>query len=211
MMAMYHDLRLSTVPRDNMLITLTHSKEAEFDDKTYPATQGKYQCVYNPKAIIASVSESPDHKGYDEDITGDDVIPLKHWSDVVFLRWQLFCRGNAWRMRNLKYIIQTDIDNRKTEDIVFTAINKSGLPLQEWPWRDWRQYPNQGTATFHFGSDQFRAILASPNGAGAAHFLFQHKEALGNLVITAVSCFYLQGHAYNPWTLNMVFYIEVWH
>ena len=199
---MYRDLGLSLHARDNAFFkwehvaagwaAAAHNRPARY----YQPTGGHYQCVYNPAAIIAFASESPATMGYDEGIEGADVVPLCHWSDVVYLQWEQYCRENGLRPSNLRIIIQNDVDNRTTHRIVAYALERAGLAFRPW---------GHGVATFEFGSEEFCAILASPNGVGPAHLLLDHQATMGKMVITAVGCFFHAGDPYK--TVNLCFHV----
>lgn len=79
-MIMYSHLGISTLQRDNLRIRLEHARRSlpyGSNRRSYEPTVGFYTCVYNPLVIVAQQSESPAYAGYDEDIAGNDVIPLQ--------------------------------------------------------------------------------------------------------------------------------------
>lgn len=92
---------------------------------------------------------------------------LKQWSDLVFLQWQQEAGGNT---QNLRYIIRAHVVNPDTQDIVFQALSRAGhTQLPSWNDR----------VTFQMNTDEGKAILGTPNGAGCGYLVAQHKTQLG--------------------------------
>lgn len=201
---MYQDLRLSLDPGLNTFVKWEHTDPGwapasrNRPMRQYQPTGGHYQCVFNPAAIIAVASESPKTMGYDNDILGQDVVPLCHWSDVVFLQWLRYCQERRAHSGSLRVITQNDIDNHTTKAIV-RHLQRHGMPDRAW---------GDGIATFELGSDGYHALLASPNGVGPAHLLLDHQATLGRMVITAVSCFHHEGTDKRP--VNLCFHVAPW-
>lgn len=135
------------------------------------------------------------------------IVPLKHWSDVVLLKWADCC--TQWRtpLTGLRAIIQCDVNNKTTERIVYTALQRAGMELKPWPRREWKTRPGQGAATFPINSPECQAILATPNGVGPVHLLTQHQRQLGKMIISAVTVFTRTFFGFNPAPLNLVFHV----
>lgn len=222
--AMYRGLGISTLREDNTRVKWMHKVVSEPWGPLGPhfeATRGHYSCIYNLKAIIALDSESPDYMGVDNNthgrdvvwaitalnsmgpdassdgsnMTGEGIIPLEHWSDIVFLQWKQYCEDPPDRgLQSLRYIFQENISNGETRNIVFQAAHRHGTLIRGW---------NRETASFPFESDGFRAVLATRNGVAPAHSLAQHQRELGRLMIEAVTCFFSYPNPHRPGVKNL--------
>jgi hypothetical protein len=169
------DLGVSTDAFDNIKYGYWHQQESKHDGHTYPATFGFYQNVFNVKAgvIIADSNFGPD---YEKKFgTTAETVPLKQYSDVVFLAWQKQAGGNV---KSLKYFFRHKIVNSATQTLLTAVLDKRGEKLKTWP----------GTKISMIESDA-RAILGTSNGHGVAYLLAQHKEQLGVKVIDSVTIF----------------------
>jgi hypothetical protein len=112
-------------------------------------------------------------------------------SDVYFLQWQKLAGGSN-KIKNLKYFIRKDVQNRDTLKIIDEA---TGNVAKEWP----------GT-TFSMESDEGKALLRTPNGVGLAYMLIQHKPELGVKVPTQVRVFKTTNKSGNV-EKHLLFYI----
>ncbi|KAK3702099.1 hypothetical protein LTR37_015074 [Vermiconidia calcicola] len=187
---MYHDLEFSAAFEDNLVINWVHSKVSPpygksrpntNDQRRYPISQGRYQNLYNPQAILAKFNFSPEYKGKDQipPVRGADLIQLRQWSDVTFLQWQDYCNDDPEQMRELRAVMRQDVINPVTKDIAFRVLAKHGKELSVWSER----------LELGKGTDGLRAMLATPNGQGIVWFLAQHKRQLGRLEVTGVTIF----------------------
>lgn len=185
-LAMYRDNNIPTSRSDNLRTKIVHSRVSYPDGrhKKYRPTQAFYECTLNPRAIVAISGESPAYRARRDQIPRDDIVRLQHWSDVVFLLWQNYCQRRGLPMSGLTHIIQQDVDNPRTRRIIPEVLSSADFDDLR-PWRNDAKDP--GAITFPLGCEAFDAILGSPNGVGPAFFLAQHKEALGEKVIAAVS------------------------
>ncbi|KAK3711897.1 hypothetical protein LTR37_009415 [Vermiconidia calcicola] len=187
---MYSELELSTALEDNLVINWVHSKVSPpygksrpntNDQRRYPISQGRYQNHYNPGAILAKFNFSPEYKGKSQipPVRGEDLIPLRQWSDVTFLQWQDYCNDDPEQMRELRAVLRQDVINPVTKDIAFKVLAKNGKELS--PWGEGLQLGKD--------TDGTRAMIATPNGQGIVWFLAQHKRQLGRLEVTGVTVF----------------------
>lgn len=173
--ALYNDLDFSQTKADNVQYGWIHKRDSQpigASGKVYKPTYGSYRNIFNPKVILAPFNFGPDYMGRAETppVTGTDVVPLKQWSDVVFLQWQDFCNNDQTCMRGLQAVVRTTIINPITIRITNQALQNSGKALNWW---------GQGQAFYDISSDEGQAILATPNGQGVVWFLAQHKVQLG--------------------------------
>lgn len=87
------------------------------------------------------------------------------------------------------------IVNDLTITTIDTALQRKGEKIEEWP----------GT-TFDMTTDEGKAILATPNGAGVAWWLIDHKSQLGVKTVKSVTVF--KGRGIGKDWYNAVFEIE---
>lgn len=158
------------------------------------ATQADFTNVYNPSqgVIIANFNYGSAYQIEEFGLTGKhpDIVPppLKQWSDVVFLEYQAECQAQGKDMKNLKYIFHIIAQNPDTEYVIEQILGEGNEPP------DWSERKIYST-----DSDEGKAILATPNGNGAAWFLVQHQLQLGRKKVKDVSVFKetLSGDQYN--------------
>jgi hypothetical protein len=169
------DLGVSIDAFDNIKFGYWHQKESKHDGHTYPATFGFYQKVFNVKGgvIVADSNFGPDYEKRFG--TTAKTVPLKQYSDVVFLARQKQAGDN---IKNLKYVFRHKIVNSATQSLLKAVLEKRNEKLKAWP----------GTKISMIESGA-RAILGTSNGHGVAYLLAQHKEQLGVKVIDSVTIF----------------------
>ncbi|KAJ5895017.1 hypothetical protein N7495_006708 [Penicillium taxi] len=155
---------------DNTIITLIQDQDVTVDGTEYLASNGFYKNTYNVKAgvIIANDNKSPREKRFEDGNDCDDVVPLAKFSDVVFLEWQKLAGTSV---DGLKYMIRSEIDNAATKAVIRKAC---GLAANE---EDWSKI--EDAQEFLPGTDNFNALLGSPNGRGLGYMLSQHQSKLG--------------------------------
>lgn len=121
-------------------------------------------------AIIADDNISPTAKQKDDKsiITLPD---LRNWSDVVFLQWQHFATMADVSVKSLRFICRSNVQNLETKQAAVTIFNELGLPYIP-------EFANRLTWDMNEGGPG-QAILGTPNGAGGAYLLAQHKTQLG--------------------------------
>lgn len=125
-------------------------------------------------------NEGPKQK--DPPVTGDPnpFPPLKQQSDVVYLEFARLMKLYKKPVDKLKAFFRPFIVNPETRIIAAKALTISVdlfsiAPV--WPGRD-----------FELGSEEFAALLASPNERGVAWFLATHKD-LGHKTISSIKVF----------------------
>ncbi|EMT60903.1 hypothetical protein NOF04DRAFT_11087 [Fusarium oxysporum II5] len=172
--------------------------------------------VVNPGVIIADVNYavSAATGGNDGKMT---VTHVKKWSDATWMQWDRVCTEAGGDVNDLKYIIRSKIENHTTLEIILKAIlsrhnrnprrNKKTIGT-------WR---NKITFTAAKEKEEFPAILGSPNGAGAAFMLINHKKRLGVKTIKRIDVFVPEGsfevtetdveEKHEEWNVMMLMYI----
>ncbi|KAI4686866.1 uncharacterized protein J4E84_005237 [Alternaria hordeiaustralica] len=107
------------------------------------------------------------HKSTERNNVGDDVPSLKYWSDVAYLQWA--CRNTD--SSDLRHVMRMSITNEKTKAVI-QHIKQQAHP--------------KATGSYSFdvdNRDQVAAFLGTPNGAGVAWLLIQHKQQLGHKTV----------------------------
>lgn len=115
--------------------------------------------------ILGLDNEGPEHTEFAA--LSEQTVPLRRWSDVVFLTWQNLCRGSE-RTKKLKWIFRLNITNDKTKKIIAEVMRGDIHNLKGWPGN-----------TFIASQTSGLALLGTPHGAGVAWLLAQHKEQFG--------------------------------
>jgi hypothetical protein len=110
--------------------------------------------------------------------TEDDIPALNYWSDVAYLHWTI-CATNS---SNLGCVIRMSITNEKTKAVI-QHIMQHATFMERFP-----EFPGITWTTEH--GDQVAALLGTPNGAGVAWLLIQHKRQLGHKTVEKVTLVY---------------------
>ncbi|KAJ5908524.1 hypothetical protein N7495_001206 [Penicillium taxi] len=178
-----------------------HDRTVIVDGLEYGDTGGYFQNIYNvlDMAIIADDNDSPENS-YDQ--CPDDIVhlvKLKKWSDVTFLEWQHLCSNDGLSPSRLKWVIRSKINSYDTLSIIEDAFDeKSGF-------EDWKKYENG--VSFNRGTDNFNALLGTPNASGTAYMLIQHRAQLGKKRVSKITVFG-QKTAANEWMPGMLMELE---
>ncbi len=101
---------------------------------------------------------------------------LKNWHDVAFLQWQKVAQQEQKDVRNLRYIISSDILNTDTVGLLERA---TGLSFPE----HCEMISPTKKRVFQVNEEAYSALIASPNGRGAALILITHKHVFGEHAI----------------------------
>jgi hypothetical protein len=153
-----------------------HKLSVTVDDITYPATFATFfNTIYDKIGTIQADSNTAPHASTEHLYSTGLMLPkLYHWSDVAYLQW-LHATRNQTPTPVLRTVIRDHIVNETTE-IVFKHL------LTRLPPGDYRS-GKLFKYEFAAGSPEGIAILGTPNGAGVAYLLIQHREWLGHLVV----------------------------
>ncbi|KAK5134328.1 hypothetical protein LTR08_006757 [Meristemomyces frigidus] len=182
------DLRLS--PALNKIVTWLHHARSTVLYKPQGSTVpipyivrywASYINIFNAAdgVIVSGENVGPDaaiREGRNPRFTGA-VIPLKQWSDVVFLDWVDQCRMSAKPVRGLRYLVRSSIFGADVIDTIFRASNGGRAPVAGAPpaappvWAHKRRYPrpvDERDLEFGTTSDSsiFFALLGTPQGSG---------------------------------------------
>lgn len=133
----------------------------------------------------------------------DVPIPdLNKWSDLTFLEYEELCKNEPGAsVKNLKYIVQSLVDNDDTLRILRHLLGRDSesIRIDNLPKDDEDTKANEETKfwdeylclreTYRWNTDEFTALIATPNGRISAWLLIQHKEKLGNKRIAEIEVF----------------------
>ncbi|KAB8232368.1 hypothetical protein ETB97_006282 [Aspergillus alliaceus] len=166
----------------NTRILISQSRPVTVDGKKYKESEGSYQSLFNVDAgmIVADDNSSPENE--QPDWVKEAFVPLRQWSDVIFLLWKRVAKSNAG---GLRHIFQSIVANQQTLNIMRQAIGEAD------DFKDWDKYSpiQENGRTFRPGSDEYYALLYSPNGRGIGWMLTQHKTQLGLLTVSSITVF----------------------
>ena len=120
------------------------------------------------------------------------MVPLTHWSDVVFLQYDELCTRSIddVEVKGLKYVVRNQIDTPETTDMVFEACNRHGnqykMGVHGPPMfaERWILKPDSNVESER---SAFYAILSTPHGAGVTFLLAEHKDRMGRKTIKSIS------------------------
>lgn len=180
---LYRDLRLSSDADDNTFFAWEHLEASRPKARPFQPTTARFHFILNPRAVIVLYSEGPAHTKVGKGLYERDVVPLRFWSNVVFLQWQEHCARRGLPINGLRHIIVENIENEATQDIMREISLRYGLPIRQW---------NRMSMTMPL-DDQggYDAILGTPTGTGPAQLLLQHRDQLGSMYISSVN-FYIK-------------------
>ncbi|KAK3715708.1 hypothetical protein LTR37_006933 [Vermiconidia calcicola] len=166
--------------RDYTEATYTN-KEGE--EESYERTFAYYENNFYPDQgiIVATDNFGPVQrlKAVGKTLEGE-IVPLRQWSDIVFLEWQHQTTAGQQR-RGIKFVVHSNIINTRTKNVIFKALEDDGDSPIPPAFPPGKEYP--------MDSKQGKAILGTPNGNGVAWFLIQHKAELGHKTIESVVVF----------------------
>ncbi|KAJ5653007.1 hypothetical protein N7490_000010 [Penicillium lividum] len=140
----------------------------------YPATEANYQCWYNAEngAIFVESAFGPGYKKIEmvkdkKWPSGGKLPELRQLSDVMWIEWAVQASANT---KVLKYIFRVNVVNLDTRNVMNEAMGGN-----------WDE-----PGVFSPDSDEFWALLGTPNGNAQAWILINHKDSLGIKTISKI-------------------------
>ena len=154
--------------------------------KEWPATNADYVNWIDPETglIIAASNYGPKSMMKDnENFSRSQPLPnLKQWSDVTFLTWKKIVGDqNGGTIPVPNNILRPKIGNKLTNTVLSEVMKRLGKTGQMPKWPGIELTPE---------SDEFKAVLSTPNGNGAAWLLAQHKSQFGLKMIDKMTIFW---------------------
>ena len=134
------------------------------------ATDASYCNTYNTAdgVIVAYYNYALKTKQEEPGMMNIDLPDLRHWSDVAYLDYQKEAGPSS--LDKLKYVFRAHSSETLSRSIVLAAMHSDLEGKHSLPGREDRKVYGPET-------DQYKALLASPNGAGVAWLLISHKQA----------------------------------
>ncbi|KAJ5714584.1 uncharacterized protein N7483_011765 [Penicillium malachiteum] len=183
-------------------IPVTHNQDeiVTVGNVEYPNSGGMYSNVFYVEQglIVADENFSPQSRAPEFVAKGYPYVKLKQWSDVVFLDWQNQCSTNDGDITNLNYFIRFSIANLDAGSVIGEVTGGATIGGYKTPMK------------FNAGSDEFNALLGTPNGSGVAWFLINHKAQLGTKTLASISLFRSKDPLGGDPVTNMAFEVIDW-
>ncbi|XP_014556661.1 hypothetical protein COCVIDRAFT_99137 [Bipolaris victoriae FI3] len=99
-------------------------------------------------------------------IPRDEMPALRSSSDIA---WGFWNRVSGYNLGGINAFISFEVVNEETGRIIDRAMKKNGHDeVPPWP-----------GVRFNSGTEEYRALLGSPNGLAAGYLLTQHKREMG--------------------------------
>jgi hypothetical protein len=173
---------------ENPVSNCSHATNPPLTNRQQAAhTQLIQLCNHKDGVLIAHSNHSAPHVARLQDPETLTFPSLHHWSDITYLQWlttSTFVPGETPAVTlspaPIKYIFRLSIHNVKTYSVLNKIMRKNGRSTYDaWP-----------GVTFDIESEEGKAILGTPNGAGTAWLLIQHRRQLRPRKIEKVTVFY---------------------
>jgi len=156
------------------------------------ATGADFSSMMGPTCgvIVTAHSKSPIHNLKRQGSEAADLRApeLQHWSDITFLTYQDLCKNirPETSVEGLKHIFRFNILNDITVPIIKAIVQRQGTfaSFLKFETSTWSQ-----RLSFDASTEEGRALLATPNGAGVAWMLVRYREQLGWKRVKRVSIF----------------------
>ncbi|RAK97355.1 uncharacterized protein BO80DRAFT_482409 [Aspergillus ibericus CBS 121593] len=150
------------------------NKDVTVDGTFYPLSGARYADVYYPDdgLIVADEIYGP-RNNKEIGAKGQPYVKLSQWSDVAWLNWAKL----ADDVTTLRAVIQFSVSNGVSEAVIEKVANGQKIGGYKAPLKR------------EAGTEDFNALLGTPNGFGVAWLLINHKSQLGIKTIKSVSVF----------------------
>lgn len=130
---------------------------------------------------------------------------ISHWSDAAFVQWRNECRmyesQTGSPASEIRYIFRCEIVNELTISVIKSILDEQRNLMDKNISSDKRSIldehqkmvdksiSSENCYTVSANTPQGQALLGSPNGAGVAYLLIQHKDQLGIRTIDHIDIF----------------------
>lgn len=124
--------------------------------------------------VIAWFKFGPAFTGLEQDPPVTTIPRLKNWADIAFLDWQRIAKERDQPVNRLRYIFSSNVENSHTKDAIRRILGErlGKDTCGDYLW-------TTGRREFFPKDEGYKALLASPNGRGAALMLITHKAVFG--------------------------------
>ncbi|OQO00624.1 hypothetical protein B0A48_13114 [Cryoendolithus antarcticus] len=155
-----------------------HSMQSQEGASTFWPTGAVYTSFIMRGIIGAVNNKSPMHEGPKKippiDGKKDPFPPLSSWSDVAFLQYQNYCKGDPGCMHDLQGVVRDTVINTYTDKVAGLLFGPRGPG--KWP----------GTIC-NPGDDNFNIFMGVPNGKGVTYLL--HRKQFNWKVVDRIHVF----------------------
>ncbi|KAL6707314.1 hypothetical protein ACN47E_004302 [Coniothyrium glycines] len=166
-------------------------QEYTVDGRRYRATGASYSFTINAdEGVIMGLNrKSPRYAAQERNppVSGDQLPGLNQFSDIAWIGWDVMSKQKKRDVKDLRYLISVGISNDDTRAVIQRALFARGWALSEFPGH-----------TFERASEEFGALIGTPNLQGFAYLLIQHKDRLGDMLIDRVQIFHGETTHQNP-------------
>ncbi|KAB8271770.1 hypothetical protein BDV30DRAFT_249945 [Aspergillus minisclerotigenes] len=172
------------------------TQEYKAGNSYYEPTFGYYKATISTKAgyISAEDNISPAYR-LAETRKGYPPPTISRLSDVYFLMWKEVAGNSEAELKNIKYFVRHHVINGASLDVALEVASGKPLPpTKEDGSRDTSMVEEWPGKSYDMSTDDGKAILGTPNGAGVARFLMDHKQELGVKAPSKVTLFKTTGH-----------------
>ncbi|KAK6441763.1 hypothetical protein LTR95_002017, partial [Oleoguttula sp. CCFEE 5521] len=157
-----------------------HTMQSQEGASTFWPTGAVYTSFMMRGIIGAVNNKSPMYEGPKRippiDGKKDPFPPLSSWSDVAFLQYQDYCKGDPGCMDGLQGVARDSVINKYTEKIASLLFGSAGPG--KWPGK-----------VYSPGDDGFNIFMGVPNGKGVTHLLAQHRKHFTWKVVDKIHVF----------------------
>ena len=178
-------LDAETDPRVGIMCSAKHVNETTRDGETYLPTDAWFlNNIYPDDGTIEAAAKYAPHalalglvKFVDQParITVPTLLPkICHWSDMAYLKWLHVTRNESPTpvLRTISHY-----GDSVASEMVVQHVTSGLEPRKSGPCLEYE---------FDADSDEGLAILRTPEGAGTAYLLVQHREGLGRRVVDKI-------------------------
>ena len=116
------------------------------------------------------------------------------WSDATFAVWKFATAYFKTNIQDIRYIGQAGIDNPFTVSIINRVVPDRYKKV----------------SIFNYDTDEFRALLGTPNGVGGVYLLMEHKKILLRKTIPRILVF-RDTYGDDPKNDQLFLIYEVWN
>lgn len=130
------DLSISESKADWYQVSTAHSARSTANDVNYPPTWGTYQSLFNLRdgVIVATANYGPvwQNERDGSPIPANQIIPLRQWSDLVFLALQKTITDlNVGDIKNINHVFRHNLLNDQVKEALVMVTG--GTSVYDYP------------------------------------------------------------------------------
>ncbi|KAL9108922.1 MAG: hypothetical protein Q9227_006318 [Pyrenula ochraceoflavens] len=167
------DPKASIYAKDIKLGLNTQYKEINLYSKAPGSSRSVSDALYSKddNAIIAKMSYNTEDKNAPADKIPNSALLFKNWKDTA---------GSDANVKNLKYVVRTQIGNTDTQNVIMQALKTTpgALNKKVMPWK--------GYASWGPDDVNYKAMAGTDNGRSSFNLLANYHQELGDLKVTRI-------------------------